>query len=591
MTYLVYDTETNGLLDELTKIHCICLLSPGDPAVRRYHDQPDLAPRDGPMADGLAVLEAAEERWAHNAIGFDEPALRKVYPGYAPRGRLRDSVIIARTIWPDKHIQMEDAVKVRRGLLKMPGNVRHGHSLAAWGYRLKDYKGEKPASWAHLTPEMIDYCCQDVIVLDLLVRRILAHQPTVEQIELEQAFAPLIEGMTQRGFRLDQGRATAIVAAQSARRAALASQLRAAFPDFEEHYVTPVRKERKTRVIVFNLNSRAHVARALTAKYGWKPKAYTTTGQVQVDEVVMAALPYPEAKQIAERLLIQKRLGTIAEGDAAWLKLVDPDSRVRGRVAHNAAVTSRCTHSRPNLGNVEACECKVQPCDCSGRKMRACWVAAPGHQLVIVDAAGLEARIMGHFAARFDGGDLARTLLEGDVHARNQTSIKQSAGLDVSRTAAKQVFYGICYGAQDEKVGSIIGRPAMGARVRDAILRGLPGLGKLVTAVTADAVSRGWLRLPDGRRAWVRAKHAALNTLVQGTGAIIMKRAHVLAAPWCGPYEVMFVHDEIILEVPEALAPAAGEAVAQAIVQAGVHYKLRVPLAAHVSVGYDWSAK
>lgn len=579
MTWLAYDTETNGLLHELDRIHCLCLVSPGDPAVRRYHDQPELAPRDGSMHDGLAILEAAEERWAHNGQAFDEPALRKVYPGYEPRGRLRDSLIIGRTIWPDEHLADLDAADIKRGKTRPKGMVGR-HSLEAWGHRLRDQKGDKPASWAHLTPEMLDYCAQDVVVLDLLVRRIQAHQPTTEQIELEQAFAPLIEGMTSRGFRLDQERATAIVAAQSARRAELTAALRAAFPDFEDEYVTPKRQIRKTRITTFNPNSRAHVARALTAKYGWKPRVYTPTGQPQVDEAVMSTLPYPEAKLIHERLLIQKRLGTIAEGKTAWLKLVSPDGRVRGRVTHNAAVTSRCTHSRPNLGNVEA-----------GSEMRACWVAAPGHQLVIVDASGLEARIMGHYAARFDGGDLAKVLLEGDVHARNQESIKRASGLDVPRVVAKQVFYGICYGAQDDKVGRIIGRPSMGRQVRNAILGGLPGLGKLVRAVTADAVSRGWLRLPDGRRAWVRAKHAALNTLVQGTGAILMKRAIVDAHPWTAGTMVAFVHDEIVCEVREGEGAICGAALAEAIVQAGERYKLRVPLAAHVSVGYNWSIK
>jgi DNA polymerase I-like protein with 3'-5' exonuclease and polymerase domains len=211
---------------------------------------------------------------------------------------------------------------------------------------------------------------------------------------------------------------------------------------------------------------------------------------------------------------------------------------------------------------------------------------------VVADASGLEARVMGHYAARFDGGDLARVLLEGDVHARNQASIKQLVGLDVTRTDAKRVFYGLCYGAQDAKVGAILRRtPEVGKRVRDAILAGLPGLGRLIAAVTADAGSRGWLRLPDGRRAWIRARHAALNTLVQGTGAILMKRAAVLAIPWTSRYQVAFVHDELVLDVPEEDAAVAADAVGAAIVRAGAWYGFRVPLAAHVEIGLDWSCK
>lgn len=576
---IIFDTETNGLLDELDRIHCVCLLDPAkDRAVRRYHDQPGLAPRDGSIAMALEELELADELWAHNLLGFDLPALRKVYPGWRPRGRMRDSLIIARTIWPEEHQAALDATNVKRGR-PFPKNLVGRHSLAAWGYRLKDLKGESPASWAHLTPEMLDYCAQDVIVLDLLVKRILAHQPRDAQIELEQAFAPIIEAMTRRGFALDVGRVEALVAAGTARRAELTAELRAAFPDFTDEYVTPKKQLRRTRTTVFNPNSRAHVARALTEKHGWRPTVFTPTGHPQVDEAVVAALPYPEARVIGERLAIQKRLGTLAEGDNAWLKLVKPDGRVRGRVQHNACVTSRCSHSRPNLGNVE-----------SGSEMRACWVAGGEQVLVIADASGLEARIMGHYAWRFDDGDLARTLLEGDVHARNQESIKKASGLDVPRVVAKQVFYGICYGAQDGKVGRIIGRPSAGKAVRDAVLAGLPGLSRLVKAVTADAAANGWLRLPDGRRAWVRAKHAALNTLVQGTAAILMKKAIVRSA-WTESTMVAFVHDEIVCEVPYERSAECGADLAASIVAAGEHYKLRVPLAAHVSCGTDWSAK
>lgn len=580
MTVLVYDTETNGLLDELDRIHVLCLLDPGDPTVRRYHDQPDLCPRDGSIREGLEVLGAADERWAHNAIGFDEKAIRKVYPDWAPRGKVRDSLIIARTVWPDQELASLDAITLRKRK-HFPKNMVGRHSLEAWGWRLKDQKGEKPSSWRHLTPEMVDYCAQDVIVLELLRRRIMAHAPTEAQIELEQAFAPIVQGQIDRGFRLDTGRVLELVAYLTARRAELDHEIRASFPDFTDEYVTPKKKLRKTRKTVFNPNSRAHIARALTEKHGWKPTAFTPSGQAQVDEAVIAVLPYPEAKVLAERIKIQKTLGTIAEGDGAWLKLVKDDGRVHGYMAHNAAVTGRCTHSRPNLGNVD-----TRP------ELRRCWVASPGHKLVIGDASGLEARVLGHYAARFDGGDLARTLLEGDVHKRNQETIKALLGWEPARVDAKRVFYGILYGAQDKKVGLILGKsPVVGKRVRDAILSGLPGLGKLIAAVQADAKSRGWIRTLDGRRLWVRSQHAALNTLVQGAGAILMKQAIVNAGPWAAQYQVGFVHDELVWEVPTELAGEAAAALEAAIVRAGEQFNLRVPLASKVVVGDDWSAK
>ncbi len=585
MKIIVADTETNGLLDpkpgekRMDRIHCVCLMEPGAAAVLRFHDQPDLCPRDGSIRDSLALLEAADERWFHNGIGFDEPAIRLCYPDWAPRGVTRDTLIIGRTIWPDEHLKHLDmvAVKKRRAF---PKNLIGRHSLEAWGFRFKDCKGEKPESWAHLTPEMVDYCAQDVVVLELLRRRILAHQPTLAQIELEQAFAPIVQAQINRGFRLDQGRVHELVRDLTARRAELDVEIRAAFPDFTDEYVTPKKQIRKTRTVVFNPNSRAHIARALGEKHGWKPTAFTPSGQAQVDEAVIGVLEYPEAKLLAERLKIQKTLGTVAEGDGAWLKLVTPTGRVHGYMAHNAAVTGRCTHSKPNLGNVD-----TRPA------LRRCWVASPGNSLVIGDASGLEARVMGHYAALFDGGALAKLLLEGDVHTMNQDLIEALLGWRPERVDVKRVFYGILYGAQDAKVGAILGKgPTVGQRVRDAILAGLPGLGKLIKAVQADAMSRGRLRTLDGRGLWVRSKHAALNTLVQGGGAILMKQA-IVDCPPAAQYMVAFVHDELVLDVPASLAEECAVQLKAAIVGAGVKYKLRVPLDAKVVIGEDWSAK
>lgn len=590
MNILIADTETNGLLAELDRIHCLCLMAPGDPAVRRYHDQPDLCARDGSVLDGLALLADADEFWFHNAIGFDVPAIQKVYSDWRPRGKVRDSLIIARTVWPEQHLASMDATNLRRRKA-FPKNLGGRHSLEAWGQRLKDHKGDKPESWAHLTPEMVDYCAQDVIVLELLRKRILSHDPTERQIELEQAFAPIVQAQIDRGFRLDQDRVRELVAQLTGRRAELDTAIRAAFPDFTDEYVTPKKRQRKTRTTVFNPNSRAHIARALGEKHGWRPTQFTPSGQAQVDEAVIGVLEYPEAKLLAERLKIQKTLGTVAEGDGAWLKLVKPDGRVHGFMAHNAAVTGRCTHSRPNLGNVD-----TRP------ELRRCWVASPGHKLVIGDASGLEARVLAHFAARFDGGELGRLLLEGDVHKRNQELIKALLGWEPVRVDAKRVFYGILYGAQDAKVGSILGKsPAIGKRVRDAILKGLPGLGKLIAAVQADAASRGWIRSLDGRRLWVRSKHAALNTLVQGGAAVLMKQAIVDLQQmvhdrrlWLYGAEspmVAFVHDELVYDVPNASYALYAEAMKEALIGAGRKFNLRVELDAKVVVGEDWSAK
>jgi len=579
VTRIVYDTETNGLLHELTKIHCLCLLAEGDPVVRRYHDQPELAGRDGSLEEGLEVLAAGDEIWAHNGEFFDIPAIQKVYPGWAPRGVARDSIIAARTIWPDSYLRKKDAINLKRG--RFPDKqFRHGHSLEAWGYRLGDYKGQSPESWDHLTPEMLEYCAQDVIVLDLLVRRILKHQPTEEQLDLETAFARIIDAQQKRGFQLDRRAVDDLVAKLTARRAELNEEISVAFPPFKDFRITPKRKIRVDFETPFNPNSRAHIARALREKYGWRPTKFTATGQAKVDEAIMKTLPYPEAKILAERLMIKMRLGQVAEGDEAWLKVVKKDGRVYGRVQHNAAVTGRCTHSKPNMSAVP----KVQKP--WGPECRRCWVAKPGHSLVVADAAGIDARVIAHYSYPLDNGEFARLLLESDIHTRN------AEVLGTTRDVAKTAFYAILYGALGKKVGQILGvRPAAGEQKREALLNSLPGLGKLIRGVTRDAKARGWLRTLDGRRLWVVKDNAALNTLGQGGAAVLMKKAPVLAWRWTFPYQVMHVHDEMVCEVPTERAEECAADLVQAISKAGEYYRLRIPLAAHAGIGPDWTAK
>ncbi len=527
----------------------------------------------------LEVMENADELVAHSLLGFDLPALKKVYPGWSPRGKVRDSLVVAQTIWPREHLKDLDSTNIRRKRA-FPKNLVGRHSLKAWGYRLKDLKGESPSSWAHLTPEMLRYCQQDVQVLALLWKRIQDNAPTEAQIELEQAFYLIVEAQVARGFRMDLLAVTALITALTARRAALNDALSAAFPAFSDEYTTPKKMLKRTRVVPFNPNSRAHIARALTEKYDWRPRQFTETGLPQVDEAVIGALDYPEAKLILERLMLKTRLGQIAEGKSAWFKLVNDDGRVYGKMAHNSTITSRCSHSKPNLSAVPKMD---KPW---GLECRRCWVASPGHKLVIADATGIDARMIAHYSARFDNGEFARLLLGGDIHTRN-------AGLlGCSRDQAKGAFYAILYGAQGPKVGKILKvGPAVGKTKRDALLASLPGLGKLIRAVEIDAKARGWLRTLDGRRVWVRRTNAALNTLAQAAAAIVMKQAIVLASAWTAAYQVAFVHDEIVLDVPVSLAEQSAAALVEAIKAAGVHFKLRIPLDAHSAIGDDWSAK
>ena len=111
-------------------------------------------------------------------------------------------------------------------------------------------------------------------------------------------------------------------------------------------------------------------------------------------------------------------------------------------------------------------------------------------------------------------------ILNGDIHTANQNL----AGLE-SRDQAKTFIYALLYGAGDAKLGSVVGRGrAHGKGLRQRFFDGLPSFKKLTDRVQREAKS-GFVKALDGRKLTVRSEHAALNTLLQGAGAIVMKKA------------------------------------------------------------------
>lgn len=287
------------------------------------------------------------------------------------------------------------------------------------------------------------------------------------------------------------------------------------------------------------------------------------------------------ATLIRDYLMLQKRVAQIE----SWLEAVKDDGRVHGKVITNGAVTGRMTHSSPNMAQIPNAGSIYGP------ECRECWSVEEGNVLVGCDASGLELRMLAHYM-KDDG--YVRTVTEGsskdgtDVHTVNQ----RAAGLS-TRDNAKTFIYAFLYGAGDGKIGSIIGGTAKdGARLKAKFLEQTPALRKLLERVSKQA-AKGWVPGLDGRRIWVRSEHAALNSLLQGAGAIVMKKALVLFYDKIKKYKwpvklVANVHDEFQFECPPDIAELAGLAAKMSIVEAGEYFKLRCPLDGEYKIGRNW---
>jgi DNA polymerase I-like protein with 3'-5' exonuclease and polymerase domains len=220
-----------------------------------------------------------------------------------------------------------------------------------------------------------------------------------------------------------------------------------------------------------------------------------------------------------------------------------------------------------------------------GVECRSLFTVEKGYKLVGCDAASLELRMLAHY---MKDEQYAREIVEGDIHTKNQTA----AGLE-TRAQAKTFIYALLYGAGPAKIGKIVGGSAAhGQKLIDTFLRNTPSLKRLRDKVEKLSV-QGSLPGLDGRRLFIRSSHAALNTLLQGAGAIVMKKALVLLDEQLRRYKldakfVVNVHDEFQLEVKEEHAQRVGELAVDSIKKSGVVLGLRCPLDGEYKIGDNW---
>lgn len=604
MTTYVFDCETNGLLHELDRVHSLVL--------KDVDTQELFSFIPGEIEEGVRMLMDADCIIAHNAIGFDMPALSKVYPWFTyDPAKVLDTLVISRLIWTD--LKDRDFEQVRKG--KFPTKLVGLHSLESWGHRLGEYKGDFPfdgpasEKWKKWSREMQDYCEQDVEVLYRLWKLILEQDYSQRAIDLEHEVQWIVNEQEKRGFAFNTEAAVQLLVRLNERREQLEAELQDTFAPWwsAEELKTPKKtinyKDKlrgsvvagapytKVKLTEFNPGSRVHIAKRLEALHGWKPSEFTQSGQAKIDEVILKKLKYPEAQLLAEYFLLQKRLGQLADGQNAWLKL-EKNGRIHGRVVTNGAATGRMTHFKPNVTQVPSIRKPY------GKECRQLFMAGPGKVIVGADVAGLELRMLAHYMAHYDDGAYGKVILEGDVHTHNQ----KAAGLP-TRDHAKTFIYGFMYGAGDMKLGEIVKpsagdqtRRRIGMRLRRQFLREIPALGRLTEAVKAKFKAQGYLKGLDGRKLLVRSEHSALNMLLQGGGAIVCKQWMVEADKLlrerglldrCG--QVATVHDELQFECDEDAADDVGQALVDAIVTAGSTFDLRMPLDGGYKKGPTWA--
>jgi len=584
MSRLIFDIETNGLAPSVVWVIVTKDIDTG--TVATYVD--------GEWSKFNEAIATADEVIGHNIIGYDIPVCERLLGTDFSTTTIVDTLVMSRLANPQ----------------------RDAHSLAYWGEQLGYPKGDYN-DWSQYTPEMVAYCKQDVIVNEQVYQRLLCELDNFgsESIVLEHQVQTIIQQQIRNGWLLDIPKARDLVAELKEKSYDLEEEVQKVFiplPTFVKEVQPKTKKDGTISIVgikflgdrwtdvggafsridwpIFNLGSRQQIGRYLV-HFGWKPKVFTETGHAIVSEDVLTNVKgIPEAALIASYLLVGKRIAQVR----SWLEAADDTTeRVHGYVNTNGAVTGRMTHSKPNLAQVPAS--KHDPITKEmlwgeaggyGADCRSCWIVSKRNKLVGIDASGLELRMLAHY---MNDLDYTNTILTGDIHTANQ----KAAGLS-TRSEAKTFIYAYLYGAGDEKIGSIVGGGRKkGKQLKASFLKATPALAELKDKV-ANSATKGYVTGLDGRKIFIRSEHAALNSLLQSAGAIIMKQALIILDKYATLYRIDYkfvgnVHDEFQVEVREDQAERFGQLAASCIEAAGIHFKLRCPLAGDYKVGNSWA--
>ena len=581
---LVFDIEADGL--DPTQIWCVCAKYVGTPEVHTFTD----------VATFKAFIKDVDEVIGHNVIGYDVPVLERLWDIDFSNVKITDTLVLSRLSEPSK---------------------LGGHSLKKWDEYLHFPKDEY-SDWSRLTPEMIEYCKQDVKVTEAVYKTVLKDLEGFSDVcvELEHKVTTIINQQQINGWLIDEREANVLHAELCERKQGLVDKVLETFkplPTFIKLNVLkhPMKANGQPSMAYakqmargahfndkrewgcieypeFNLASRQQIVRYLE-HFGWTPTKFTDKGNAMVDESVLKGITnIPECVMIAEYFLISKREAMLRN----ILGKVGDDTRIHGYVNTNGAVTGRMTHSDPNMAQIPASKHDdkgelIWGIEGGyGADFRNIFKAEEGYVIVGCDASGLELRMLAHY---MNDEGYTNEILHGDIHTANQVA----AGLQ-SRNQAKTFIYAFLYGAGDAKVGSIINGGAKdGKRLKTKFLNNTPPLRDLRERV-GKAAKRGYVKGLDGRKIWIRSEHAALNSLLQGAGAIVMKKALTIlddCATIAGlDYKfVGNIHDEYQTEVLKEHADAFGVLAVEAIREAGQAFEMRCPLDGEYKVALTWA--
>jgi DNA polymerase-1 len=559
----VLDLETTGLDPDTCKVITVACGSPGAVKIidtRRYYDAaPDERARW--QTSMQALLQRDDITWIGHNIKFD---WRFLACHFAVQLRsVEDTMIIERLLCNGEKVSAAMQATAERYGIAVTKEER------AWFPDLDT----RPLEWAAPLPSaQLAYIVQDIEVphqLRTLQEEAIERAGLAGVVSLENAALPAIAAMEQRGITVDVGSWRAIIAEKRARHAELERAIQAILRP------ALAAAQAAQQLALFDEDTTASAASLNLASPSQLRAALAACG-VDVEKTDSAALEGVKTAHAVIPLLLEwkdleKVLSAFGE---SILSKVRPDGRIHATFDQLGAESGRIICRTPNLQQIPKPEQ-------DGADLRACFVAAPGHKLLIADLSNIELRILAEVA---QDTTMLGFFAEGkDLHAETaRLMFNLAPDVDTkkhyingtqARAIAKTINFGLAYGMGAPGLARSVGVSIEDAKqLMASYFRTYAGLDRYLRRSGRDALKRGYAASLSGRRRsfstgggvvdsalYGRYERAAKNHPIQGSNADILKRA--LALLWQRlpqeVYIVLSVHDEIVLEAPAALVEDA----------------------------------
>ncbi|PRZ55204.1 DNA polymerase I [Paraburkholderia fungorum] len=570
-----FDTETTSLDPMTAQIVGLSLsVEPGRaayvPLAHRGPDAPVQLPRDEVLAKLKPWLESAEHKKVGQHMKYDEQVLANY--GIEMRGIEHDTLLESYVLESHRTHDMDSLALRHLGIKTIKYEEVAGKGASQIGF--DEVALDKAA----------EYAAEDA---DITLR---LHQALYPQVAAEKTLDYVyrdIEVPTSRVLRKME-RTGVLIDAEKLR--AQSSEIATRLIQLESEAYELAGGE-------FNLGSPKQIGQIFFEKLELPVVKKTPSGAPSTDEEVLQKLAedYPLPKILLEHRGLSKLKSTYTDKLPRMVNATT--GRVHTNYAQAVAVTGRLASNDPNLQNIP-----VRTAE--GRRIREAFIAPPGHKLVSADYSQIELRIMAHIS-----GDesLLRAFSQGeDIHRATAAEIFSVTPLEVSndqRRVAKVINFGLIYGMSAFGLAANLGITRDAAKLYiDRYFARYPGVARYTDETRLSAKSKGYVETAFGRRLWLpeinggngprrqAAERAAINAPMQGTAADLIKLSMIAVQNWIetskvGTRMIMQVHDELILEVPDAELSDVRKRLPE--LMCGVA-ALKVPLVAEVGAGLNW---